>query len=192
MTNMDNELWRFETARFAVVCTAEVGDDLDLSWDDTGEVRERIESGLYVMFCAKVAVLLDGREIAADYLGQCIYESGREFVTSHRDPDPMNRNCTLMRAARGGQGAIGHYFPDMVSIAVKEAREALIDQPTMRDQPLSGAVYTLDGKQPAIFTAIAGRDVYQATHADTGKPLGTYPGPVTRRKIAEGDCLMSC
>lgn len=124
-------LWEFNTARFAVRCTAEEEWDCDLSWDDTGETAEKINSGEWCIFCAKVAVLLDGREIAADYISQCIYADPSEFVTAHRDPDPLNRNCTIGKAARDG-AFICHYFPDMVSIAIGEARKALANVPTLR------------------------------------------------------------
>ena len=59
-------------------------------------------------------------------------------------------------------------------------------------EKIAGAVYTLDGLQPAIFTATTGRDAYTAEHCDTGAPLGTYPGPVVRRKCGNGDPLMAC
>lgn len=128
---MSNELWSFETARFKVLCTAEPEHHEDLSWDHDGSVRAGIDSGDYDLFCAKVTVFLDGREIASDYLGGCVYAPG-EFVESHRDPDPMNRNCSIMRDARGARMCIGHYFPDMVSIAIAEARQVLRDAPYIR------------------------------------------------------------
>lgn len=123
--------WRFQSGRFTVTCTALEEDCPDLSWDDTGEAREGIESGEFVLFCAKVAVYFDGNEVARDYLGNCIYRSFEEFTTSHRDPDPMNRNCSVMRAAKG-RVTICHYFPDMVATAVAEARKALCNMPRLR------------------------------------------------------------
>ena len=54
------------------------------------------------------------------------------FWTDHRDSDPMNRNCSIMRAARGGNVVICHYFPDMVRTAVDEARKALANIPYLR------------------------------------------------------------
>ena len=129
---MSDTLWKFDTARFSIVCTAEEEWDVDLSWDETGETAGKLASGEYVAFCAKVAVYLDGREIASDYLGQCIYDRSPDFVTAHRGPDPMDRNCSIMRAERGHNVAICHYFPDMVSVAISEARKALQDIPTMR------------------------------------------------------------
>ena len=49
-------------------------------------------------------VLLDGNEIAADYLGNCVYNSAQEFI-DHRG------NKT------------GSYFSDMVRSAIAEARK---------------------------------------------------------------------
>ena len=126
---MSTVIWKFNTARFSVVLTAEPEYDLDLSWDEGGEIAEKLSSGLLDSFCAKVAVQLDGREIAADYLCGCIYESAAEFATAHRDPDPMGRNCTIMRAARGEKVNICHYFPGMVSEAIAYARKYLADNP---------------------------------------------------------------
>ena len=112
-------IWAFKTARFDVRFYAEDDRDLDLSWDEDGSTREGLESGEFVAFCACVEVRFAGRVIAADYLGGCIYRSAEEFCTGHRDPDPMNRNCSL------NPRNIGHYFPDMVATAISEARDAL-------------------------------------------------------------------
>jgi hypothetical protein len=125
-------IWAFDTARFSVRFYAEEETDLDLSFDEDGATREGLASGELVAFCACVEVRLDGNTIAADYLGQCIYRSAEEFCTGHRDPDPMNRNCSLMRAARGENVSIGHYFPDMVATAIQEARRALRNMPALR------------------------------------------------------------
>ena len=67
-----------------------------------------------------------------DGLGGCAYKTVREFYTSHRDADPMNQDCSAMRAARGSNVAICHYFPDMVSEAIADARRNLADVPRIR------------------------------------------------------------
>jgi len=91
---METEMWRFETARFAVVWTISDCYDLDLSWDATGEVREKLESGEYQAFDSAVTVYLDGREIAADYLGQSIYADPAEF----RDHIGLSKRATADKA----------------------------------------------------------------------------------------------
>lgn len=101
-------IWTFRTKRFRVEMTAEDELDLDLSWDKTGEVAKGLEDGTYCVFCAKCVVYLDGCEIAADYLGQCIYESPDDF-----------------RDHVGARGAYGSYFRDMVETAVSEARDEI-------------------------------------------------------------------
>lgn len=120
------EIWRFDTARYTVALEV-APEDMDPA--DSFEFPEDIEavrSGAVEWFTARVAVYRDGAEVAADYLGGCAYRTFEEFYTSHRDPDPMNRNCTLMRAAHpaGPNVTICHYFPGMVAEAVRMAREA--------------------------------------------------------------------
>ena len=117
--------WKFETANFEV--------RLDILEEDTDpmEVFEfpediaAIRNGEGVYFCARVRVLCKGRVIAEDYLGACWYSSVNEFASSHRDKDPMSRNCSLMRAERGENVSICHYFPGMVAEACKQARAAV-------------------------------------------------------------------
>ena len=113
-------IWSFKTANFRVAYEVMPEDDLDLSWDDTGEVREGLASGKFIAFQAKVAVydLTTGNEIGADYLGQCIYESAEAFM-DHRECGKQNREY----AARGEAGRCGSYFSDMVKGAIAEARK---------------------------------------------------------------------
>jgi succinate dehydrogenase/fumarate reductase-like Fe-S protein len=119
--------WEFNTARFRVTFTA-LPEELDPSdsFSDPADI-EAVRTGDVAWFCAKVAVECDGHQIAADYLGACAYRTVEEFVTGHRDPDPLNRNSSIMRAARGGNVVICHYFPDMVRTAIAEARKNLAD-----------------------------------------------------------------
>ena len=123
---MPEPIWCFVTRAFTVRVDALPEEDLDLSWDDTGEVARDLESGRYTAFCARAQVLdAEGRVLAADYLSNCISGSFAEFGSSHRGPDPLNRNSSIMRAARGSNTVICHYFPDMVRIVCREARAAL-------------------------------------------------------------------
>lgn len=112
-------IWEFKTKRFQVMVTAEEEYDLDLSWDETGEVSEKINNGFYMVFCAKAAVFLDGKEIASDYLSQCIYENLSDFKD----------NLGIAKTPYGS------YFSAMVRAVIEEAREYLdkpCDKPTMR------------------------------------------------------------
>ncbi len=120
-------IWQFNTAHFRVAFETLPEDDLDLSWDESGEVAESIESGELTAFVARVAVYLKDGELAlgVSYLGNCVYESAEQFYVSHRDSDPANRNCTAMRAARGENVVICHYFPSLVREAVAAARKNL-------------------------------------------------------------------
>lgn len=84
---MDNQslgtIREFETQNFRVVVDA-VEDyevDLDLSFDETGEVRRKLENGTFVSFTARARVFhkATGEELGSDYLGGCIYESLNAF-----------------------------------------------------------------------------------------------------------------
>jgi hypothetical protein len=102
-------LWTFKTANFTVKWQISPCDDLDLSWDETGETAENIASGLWTAFDSRVIVTYRGREVGADYLGQSIYENPEDF--------------------RRGSG----YFSDMVAGAIAEARaEMRRDAPYIR------------------------------------------------------------
>ncbi len=103
--------YTFKTARFTVALTLEpeLDDPRDHFIDpyQDHDVLKGIDSGRYLWFCAKVAVLCDGREIAAEYLGACCYASAEDF-------------------RRDG------YFRDMVREACREARRALANPPRLR------------------------------------------------------------
>jgi hypothetical protein len=120
---MRDHLWTFKTARFTVLLDCEYEQDPDLSWDDTGEVREKLDSGEWGNFCFIVRVLFDGREIAADYLGNSIYEDPADFAREHYGIAPMGRAAGVL---------MGAYFPGMVREAVAEARKTLCAVPHLR------------------------------------------------------------
>lgn len=109
---MNCEIWKFKTARFAIKCEALPEYDLDLSWDESGEITDKIARGLYEVFCAKVSVELDGNEISADYLGQCIYET----------PEQFKDNLGIRRTNYNS------YFSGMVKTAISEARQYIRNQ----------------------------------------------------------------
>jgi len=119
-------IWKFNTANFTVRFDAAPDDDLDLSWDTDGLTGAALHNGELVAFVARVTVndRHTGKTLGWDTLHGCIYDSAEQFATSHRDPDPMNRNCSIMRAAKGTI-VICHYFPGMVAEAIKEARATL-------------------------------------------------------------------
>lgn len=126
--------WTFRTARFCV--SLEINEDVQQVYDgddENGETQAALDTGKLVMFDSRVCVYLDGRLIGYECLGASCYfaDDVASFWTAHRDSDPMNRNCSIMRAKRGNC-AICHYFPDMVRIAINEARKALSDVPRMR------------------------------------------------------------
>jgi hypothetical protein len=122
---MRNIAWQFETPNTTVRLVIE---HEDMHPADSFEFQEDIDAvlnGEFEWFMAVVEVVRNGHVIGRDVLGGCAYRTIEEFYTSHRDPDPMNRNSSLMRATRGERVCICHYFPDMVRTAIADARVTL-------------------------------------------------------------------
>lgn len=81
-------------------------------WDseeDHNDVCNKIESGEFVLFCAKVTAEKAGIELASDYLGSCVYDSEEQFYTN-----------------LDGSVAETGYFGDMVKAVLAEAQPALL------------------------------------------------------------------
>lgn len=119
-------LWKFDTAQYRVALWAEPEDiDPKGCFEFPEDVAFASDGEPAHWFCAVVTVTHRKTkvELGRDLLGGCSYSSFEEFYTSHRDNDPMNRNCTIMRA-KHGNCTICHYFPSMVSEAIRCARLA--------------------------------------------------------------------
>lgn len=108
-------VWTFKTARFVVTYAVTPDYDLDLSWDEDNSTREALESGELQAFVARVSVTFDGRNVATDYLGECIYKTPMEFIDH-----------------RGSNGAHGSYFTDMVLNAIGQARATIRNMQTVK------------------------------------------------------------
>jgi len=65
------------------------------------EVIERINSGEWLYFCAKVTAYKKGIELSSDYLGGCVYEGLEDFA-----------ECS-------------GYVDDMINTVVNEAKETI-------------------------------------------------------------------
>jgi hypothetical protein len=132
---MTKTVWTFRTRRFRVELQITPCEYYEYDGDDPdGETQRKLDAGEYVAFESRVFVYLDDQVVGVDYLGGSVYEEDRanEFFTAHRDPDPMNRNCSLMRAAGGANAAVCHYFPGMVAEAIADARSHLCNIPRLR------------------------------------------------------------
>lgn len=106
-------LWQFKTANFIVAWAIAPDDEVDTSYDETGEVNEKLASGEWTAFVSRVSVMhrATGAVLGEDFLGGSIYANPREF----RDHIGM----------RSSQNNYGSYFRDMVHAACKEARESM-------------------------------------------------------------------
>jgi hypothetical protein len=106
-------LWTFKTANFVVTWSVAPDDDLDLSFDETGEVKEKLESGEWTAFVSRMRVMHreTGAVLGEEFLGGSIYADPREF-----------RDHIGLHSSRNNYGS---YFRDMVHAACKEARTAM-------------------------------------------------------------------
>lgn len=105
-------VYTFKTARFALELAVEPEYNYMPDWDfESDEERnaliKRIETGRTLWFVARVRVTLDGRELAADYMGGCCYNTIEEF---RRDD----------------------YFYEMARTAIEAARAAIRNMPRLR------------------------------------------------------------
>ncbi len=112
---MYSRLWSFRTARFRVELGVQDETYPDLSWDETGETQTKVANGEWGCFDFRVRVLLDGREIARDAIGNSVYADPREFWEEHFGIAALRRKT--------GRN-VGCYFSDMVRQAIADARKA--------------------------------------------------------------------
>jgi hypothetical protein len=111
----------FRTANFRVIVDALEDYDADLSWDDTGEVLAKLQSGEFICFTVRARVIHDELgEVASDYLGGCIYSSIDEFQ-DHRECGAQTRKLR----AEGSDAICGSYFADMIGEVCRAARKRL-------------------------------------------------------------------
>lgn len=114
---MPDTMFRFDAGTFLVIAQIEPTTDLDLSWDETGETRENLASGLWSAFDTTVQVIdRHGVILGEAHLGQSIYENPADFFTEHYG---------IAAKSRADGVTYGAYFPGMVREAVGEARERL-------------------------------------------------------------------
>lgn len=126
------EMFRFETANFVVRAVIVDDIDVDISYDETSESSDKLDSGEWQAFGSIVTVEHNGLVLGESSLWGSIYAKPAEFFDAHRSPNPMERNCSIMRAAEGERVMICHYFPGMVSEAIAEARKTLATMPKLR------------------------------------------------------------
>lgn len=117
----------FNTRNFKIVCDAVEEDDLDLSFDETGEVKHDLEIGRLISFVARVRVFYHGTEVGTDYLGGCIYRSLDDFM-DHRECGRQNTEYE----SKGEHTRCGSYFHQMINDACAEARKHLAEYKNLR------------------------------------------------------------
>src|ERR1700688_5033456 len=92
MHNPSNVIRTFETENFRVTVEALPEDDLDLSFDDSGEIARKLDTGDLIAFVAHAYVEYKptGATLGEDYLGGCIYKDFDDFA-DHRACGRLNR-----------------------------------------------------------------------------------------------------
>lgn len=106
-------LWSFKTANFVIEWSVAPDDDVDISFDETGETQEKLASGEWLAFVSRMTVTHreTGAVLGEDFLGGSIYANPSDF-----------RDHIGMQSRHNNHGS---YFRDMVSGACKEARKEL-------------------------------------------------------------------
>jgi hypothetical protein len=56
-------------------------DSFDDSCHDIKEICDKIDRGVYDWFMLRVRVLVEGHELASEYLGGCLYENALDVLT---------------------------------------------------------------------------------------------------------------
>jgi hypothetical protein len=115
-------LREYKTKNFAVQLRCDYEDFPDLSWADQ-ETLDKLDSGEWTNYVFSVVVLWKEREIAADYLGNSIYEDPQEFYREHLGIAALRRKT--------GKN-YGCYFSDMMRTAIAEARKTFSNAPKLR------------------------------------------------------------
>ena len=105
--NNTQTMYEFRTKSFLIRWSIEDDYDVDLSFDTTGEVREKLESGEFQSFLSTMECIHrpTGDVLATEYLGGCI----------HTDPSEFRDHI-------GAKGKYGSYFRDMVKTVCSAAR----------------------------------------------------------------------
>lgn len=115
-------LREFNTARYRVALQWQYDADADVR-DLDEETRAAVCAEELAVYCFRVAVWHDGREVAADYLGDSVYADPADFGRQHYGIAPKGR-------ADGVTYCV--YFPSMVREAIRETRITLLKTKTQK------------------------------------------------------------
>lgn len=104
-------MWKFETKNFLITWDIEPDEDVDASFDETGETQRKLDSGEWEAFESIMTCTYKptGAVLAEEALCGSIYADPSEF-----------------RDHIGAQGKWGSYFKDMVLTVCHESRAAMI------------------------------------------------------------------
>ena len=72
-------------------------DSFDDSCHDIQEICRKIDNGTYDWFMLRVRVMVEGLELASEYLGGCLYSDAREVMTDGVAEDLIDQAMTTAK-----------------------------------------------------------------------------------------------
>ena len=173
------EVWRFDTARFAVV--AEVTDCEDSPSDQLDEEScEDIRNGRVRWFDARVRVLdSDGEEMGADYLGCCAYRSAvdlfRDHATGTKEARALRRkHASILQSMRRTRDKWPRSRRALVGM-LEEAREVREDLARVNKMLRNNALLN-----PPVSYCTYGPDMVRSAIAEARATMARRYAEVTR------------
>jgi hypothetical protein len=121
-----DELAQYERDGFTIIVdkTYEDIDPSDLFDDSVSDIKqiyEDINSGQLEWFMLRVRVLVEGLELAEEYLGGCLYKDAREVLTDGTADDIIDQALT------NAKPKIYHLSRTFAALSDQVDREACID-----------------------------------------------------------------
>jgi len=99
MTRYYDTLGEFERDGFAIIVDKtyeeiDPWDQLSECFDSKQELYADIDSGKYEWFMLRVRVLVEGHELASEYLGGCLYKDAKDVLTDGTAEDLIHMAMT--------------------------------------------------------------------------------------------------
>lgn len=99
MTRYYDTLGEFERDGFAIIVDKtyeeiDPWDQLSECFDSKQELYADIDSGKYDWFMLRVRVLVEGHELASEYLGGCLYKDAKDVLTDGTAEDLIHMAMT--------------------------------------------------------------------------------------------------
>ena len=97
-------------------------DQLSECFDDKRKLYNDIDSGKYEWFMLRVRVLVEGHELATEWLGGCLYEDAREVMTDGVAEDMIQE---ALAAAKKDVYRLSKKFAELSEMVDKQGLSAV-------------------------------------------------------------------